>query len=406
MPSGGADTDAPAPRFSPALAVQKHGSDLAVSLSAGAGSGPWWIAIQKGFGPLYLEQVGLGVDSDGTRSRPSRCCIDGRCRLFGLTGAVDDLQITYIVDAAADFFNPASWAVDLAGLAVSADMAGLTIAGGLLRVTPAAGGDRVPRHAARPLRRLRHHHLRRLRRGGRPDDQFSPSSSFGAVNGPIGGPPAFFVTGIGGGFGINRGLVVPTDLSQFGELPAASRRSTRPPRAGDPMEPSCAQLGPVLPDGARHLLVRRRHRLHQLRPRRRHRRGRGRVRRRASRSTCSAWPGWRCPARGRPGLDRARAAGPLLHLRGRVLVQAQLTDNSWLLYPDVRLTGGFAFVIWFKGALPRPVRADDRRLPPRLPPRRLPGVPRLGLCWQVGDDIVDQGRQLLRAHLRGADGRR
>ena len=35
---------------------------------------------------------------------------------------------------------------------------------------------------------------------------------------------------------------------------------------------------------------------------------------------------------------------------GVLWVQAQLTDNSWLLYPDVRLTGGFAFVIWFKGA--------------------------------------------------------
>ena len=33
-----------------------------------------------------------------------------------------------------------------------------------------------------------------------------------------------------------------------------------------------------------------------------------------------------------------------------IWVQAQLTDNSWLLYPDVRLTGGFAYVIWFTGA--------------------------------------------------------
>ena len=58
---------------------------------------------------------------------------------------------------------------------------------------------------------------------------------------------------------------------------------------------------------------------------------------------------------------------------GVLWVQAQLTDNSWLLYPDVRLTGGFAFVTWFKGPQPRPVRADDRRLPPDVPARRLPG---------------------------------
>ena len=47
----------------------------------------------------------------------------------------------------------------------------------------------------------------------------SRSSPIGAVVGPIGGVPAFFVTGIGGGFGINRRLVVPTDLSQFGDYP-------------------------------------------------------------------------------------------------------------------------------------------------------------------------------------------
>ena len=34
---------------------------------------------------------------------------------------------------------------------------------------------------------------------------------------------------------------------------------------------------------------------------------------------------------------------------GVILVQAQLTDNSWLLFPEIRLTGGFAFASWFGG---------------------------------------------------------
>ncbi len=50
-------------------------------------------------------------------------------------------------------------------------------------------------------------------------EKFIAFFAVGAVNGPIGGPPAFFLTGIGGGFGINRELVVPTDLSRFGEYP-------------------------------------------------------------------------------------------------------------------------------------------------------------------------------------------
>ena len=50
-------------------------------------------------------------------------------------------------------------------------------------------------------------------------ERFASFFAFGAVNGPIGGPPAFFVTGIGGGLGINRTLVVPTDLSHFDQYP-------------------------------------------------------------------------------------------------------------------------------------------------------------------------------------------
>ena len=33
---------------------------------------------------------------------------------------------------------------------------------------------------------------------------------------------------------------------------------------------------------------------------------------------------------------------------GLLSVQAQLTENSWLLDPMCRLTGGFAFIVWFR----------------------------------------------------------
>src|SRR5262249_20143069 len=37
---------------------------------------------------------------------------------------------------------------------------------------------------------------------------------FVAVDGPVGGPPFLFVTGLGGGLGYNRELTVPTDTTQ------------------------------------------------------------------------------------------------------------------------------------------------------------------------------------------------
>jgi hypothetical protein len=51
------------------------------------------------------------------------------------------------------------------------------------------------------------------------NQRFASFFAFGAVNKPIKKPPAFFVTKIGDNLGINRQLVVPTDLSHFDEYP-------------------------------------------------------------------------------------------------------------------------------------------------------------------------------------------
>ena len=57
------------------------------------------------------------------------------------------------------------------------------------------------------------------------------------------------------------------------------------------------ELGPVLPDAAGHVLVRRRAVVQQLRPGRRHRRGRPSRSATGSTSTCSASRAWRCRGR-------------------------------------------------------------------------------------------------------------
>ena len=75
--------------------------------SPGPAAGPWWLAIQREFGPIYLEQVGLAVDQDGTRLKAIGVLIDGKVSLFGLSAAVDDLSFTYTVDGARLAARPA-----------------------------------------------------------------------------------------------------------------------------------------------------------------------------------------------------------------------------------------------------------------------------------------------------------
>ena len=375
----------PRPAFSPALAIQKHADDpLSVSLRAGDGAGPWWIAIQRGFGPLYLEQVGFGAVSPHGHLESVSLLMDGSVSLFGLTAAVDDLQITYFTSAG-DFFSPASWAVDLAGLAVSADMAGVSIAGGLLKQTTDAGIE----YLGMLLGRFGVYGITIYGGYGEGIDngqKFTAFFAVGAVNGPIGGPPAFFLTGIGGGFGINRKLIVPTDLGRFGDYPLIQALDV----AAQPHDPmtQLRALGDYFPmqrgtfwfaaglsfnsfalvDGIAVLAV-------------------------------EIGDGLDISLLGlaRMALPRPQVALVSIELallvrfsssEGVLWVQGQLTDNSWLLYEDVKLTGGFAFVIWFKGEHSGEFVTTLGGYHPDFHRDGYPQVPRLGLHWSIGSNIV------------------
>ena len=375
----------PKPAFSPALAVQKHGTDpVHVSLRAGDGDGPWWIAIQKGFGPIYLEQVGFGVTMPQQRVERISLLLDGSVSLVGLTCAVDDLQITYLVGNG-DFFNPANWSVDLAGLAVDANMAGVTISGGLLK----NGTEPDVEYLGMLLGRFAVYGITIFGGYGQGDDngqRFVAFFAVGAVVGPIGGPPAFFLTGIGGGFGINRALVVPTDLSAFGQYPLIQALDVAA-QPGNPMDELRA-LGTDFPmqrgtfwfaaglsfnsfalvDGIAVVAV-------------------------------EIGDGLDISLLGlaRMALPRPQVALVSIEIallvrfsssEGVLWVQGQLTDNSWLLYPDVRLTGGFAFVTWFKGDYRGQFVLTLGGYHPSFNKPGYPQVPRLGLRWSIGDAIV------------------
>ncbi len=381
----------PRPAFSPALAIQKHGSSpVAVSLRAGSPPGPWWIAIQRGFGPLYLEQVGFDARMPAGKLERVSLLMDGSVSLFGLTAAVDDLQITYFT-ADGNFFDAHNWKVDLAGLAVSANMAGVSLAGGLLKqVSHTPQGTEQTEYLGMLLGRFAVYGLTVYGGYGEGVDaannKFTAFFAIGAVNGPIGGPPAFFLTGIGGGFGINRKLRLPDDMAQFDQylLIKALDLAAQP---GDPMAELRA-LGSYFPMS------------------------RGMFWFAAGLSFNSfalvdgiavvgvqVGDGLDISLLGlaRMALPRPQAAIVSIELallvrfsssEGVLWVQGQLTDNSWLLYSDVKLTGGFAYVMWFKGEHAGEFVTTMGGYHPDFHRAGYPVVPRLGLRWSIGDNIV------------------
>ena len=375
------------PAFSPALAVQKHPGDEDVSFTVRAGPppGPWWLVIQRQLGPLYLEQIGFNAtEVEGTVSSVT-LLFDGRVELFGLTAAVDQLSLTWL---GGDFFDIGQWAVDLNGFAVSADLSGVSLAGGMLKSVDRIGDRDVTSYVGMLLGRFGIYGLSVF--GGYTDDAGTPSFFvFGAFNGPIGGPPAFFVTGIGGGLGINRRLVVPSDPA---ELPSYPFIYALDPYASIP-EPMQAlrdlneYFGPErgtfwfaggisftcfsLVDGIAVIAV-------------------------------SFGNGLEINLMGLARMALPSPAAPLVSIElgllarfstseGVFMIRAALTDNSWLLYEDVRLTGGFAFMVWWKGPLSGQFVLTIGGYHPDFHREGYPEVPRVGLSWQVSPQISIKG---------------
>ncbi|CCK31826.1 hypothetical protein BN159_7447 [Streptomyces davaonensis JCM 4913] len=390
MSQAGTDDAAPAPRFSPAVSVQRHqGGPLLLSLTAGPGSGPWWLTVQRQYGPVYLEQVGLAVVGGSTGIESIGVLIDGRVSLLGLSAAVDDLSLTYLAAGGGSPFTPANWRVDLAGFAVAADVGGVTLAGGLRRFTPSEGGVEylgmlTARMAVYGLSVYGGYGL-----VGPEDDRYASLFLFGAVNGPIGGPPAFFVTGIGGGFGINRSLSLPADLSAFDSFPLIKALDPSA-RAGEPFEELAHARSYFAPERGTFWFA-------------------------AGLSFTSfalvdgvavvalqVGNGIELSLLGLARMALPRPQAALVHVEmalvarfstreGVILVQAQLTDNSWLLSEDVRLTGGFAFASWLSGPNRGQFVVTMGGYHPDFHRDGYPVVPRLGLAWRLGDSVSVTG---------------
>ncbi len=302
--------------------------------------------------------------------------------LFGLTAQVDELAIRWLGGPVTE---GDSWKVDIRGFAITADLSGIFISGGLLKTElngqPGYLGMLMGRFSAYGMSLF----------GGYTQVGDTPSFFiFGAVNGPIGGPPAFFVTGLGGGLGINRGLRVPDDIARMGDYPFiraldTGSTSDTPPldqiRELDEYFP--VEMGNIwfaaglsftsfsLVDGIAVVSV-------------------------------SFGSGLDINLMGlaRMALPRPEAALVSIELgllarfsteEGLFLIQAQLTDNSWLLYPEVRLTGGFAFATWWKGPNAGQFVLTLGGYHPTFSRAGYPEVPRLGLVWQVSDEIVIKG---------------
>lgn len=381
------DPEDVAPALSPRLILTVAPSpdfDLRLDVTE---EGPWWIPIQKSFGPIYIEQVGGDVARSDGRVDSVTILLDGGVELAGLAVGVDDLGLTIEWDEAWDVTE---WELDLKGLAIGYSGSGVTLAGGLVKNELDDGVEYVGLIQVDALS----FGLAAVGAYGQFPDPELPDSTYtslfvvAAVSASLGGPPFFFVTGLGGGAGLNRALELPDDVTGIPGFPLVATMDSASGFAEDPMGvlQSASTAFPArrgnfwFAAGVRFtsfVLI-------------------------ETVAVLAVEVGDEVEI-ALLGLSRAVLPDPKLPIanvelaliarfsseEGVLWVQAQLTDNSWLLSKDCRLSGGFAFVTWFnRGEFVFTMGGYHPRF---AAPDYYPTVPRLGFNWNVSGAIVIKG---------------
>jgi hypothetical protein len=150
-----------------------------------------WLDVHKSIGPVALERIGVRYEEGRVW-----LLMDAGFSLAMLAFSLQDLGLGFTIPnrESGDF----SITAQLDGMSLSFQTGPLTISGGFLRFNDDYLGEAAVKAAMFSLTAL----------GG-----YAPAQSsffiFARLDTPLGGPPYFFVTGLAGGFGINRSLDLP-----------------------------------------------------------------------------------------------------------------------------------------------------------------------------------------------------
>jgi hypothetical protein len=361
--------------------------------------GTQWINIQKTFGPIHVERVGVGYQTGNIA-----LLLDAALTAAGLTLSLDGLGAQFALkDLARKEFKPT---FHLNGLGIDYRSGPVEIGGSFLQQkgTQKVDGKDVDYTSYAGLAVIRTQKLTLSAIGSYAQINGRDPSLFiyAVANYPLGGPAFFYVTGFAAGFGYNRALNLPPidEIASFplvaeavkdggpASLPSGQKEQKEtlttklqqlerylPPSVGDIFFAAGIKFTSFKQIDSFALLVvkfGRRFEIDLL-----------------GLSTLTAPP----PEAGKAVAPIAEAQLALkatfIPAEGFLGVRAQLTPNSYILSKDCHLTGGFAFYTWFE---PHP-HAGDFVLtlggyhPKFIVPDHYPQVPRLGLNWQVSPEL-------------------
>ncbi|MCP4424813.1 MAG: hypothetical protein GY803_09995 [Chloroflexi bacterium] len=369
----GGESESVNPAFSVAVA---YVNELHVDLE-GQQPNEAWFPIQRAFGPVHIDQIGVRWQQEGYKLS---ILVDGGVTIEGLAVGVDDLSLTIPIKTALDL---STWSLGLRGLAIAYSGGGVRITGALRQV---GEGNHI-RYDGLCLVEVSGRTFTAI--GSYMKDPFTSLFVFVLLPITIGGPPYLFIIGLAGGFGYNRGLLVP-DVGDVPDFPLIAAARGDSSFSEDPMSALIALGDDVPPKRGSYWI--------------------------AAGIRFTSFELVESVALVYVLLDRGLEIGllgvsqmelpegkPLVNIEmalkarfstveGVLSIEARLTDNSWLLSRDCRLTGGFAFYLWFGGPYQGDFVVTMGGYHPRFKkPTHYPDVPRLGFNWRVSSTITIKG---------------
>jgi hypothetical protein len=346
------------------------------------------LSIQRSFGPLTCDRIGIGWDE---AQYLLSLYFDGSISLSVLQVGLTELSIGIPVTNPTDL---QSYALDLQGLDVSFNTGPVSITGGLLKTT---NDDGTIEYDGQAFIKLETFSIGAIGSYATLEGGGTSLFIFAFLAEPLGGPPAFFVTGLAGGFGYNRALIAPTadKVMDFpliagvsnpaalnitpGEAPDLSKvlsslKDTVPPTRGENWLAAGVQFTSFNIINSNVLLIAKFGQEFEI--------------------LILGLSTLKLPQQGTT--YAYVELGLVVTIRpdeGEIGAMALVTSNSYVIDPACKLTGGFAFFVWF-GDNPH---AGDFVLTiggyhaAFVVPDWYPTVPRLGFNWPVSGDVTIKG---------------
>lgn len=352
-----------------------------------------WISIMRAFGPLQCRKVGIGWKSSSQEKRLD-FLFDGQVSLAGLMANLIELDIGIPIS---DPTNFSKYSLDLAGLDVSYNAGAVTIGGGFLKDSTAGyvqyTGQALIQTATFGIGAFGSYAL---------IDNHPSLFIFAYLNAPMGGPPFFFVNGLSGGFGYNRGINIPpvAQIENFpfvagienpaalggkdGKAPTAEEAlktlgtKTVPPKLGSYWVAAGVMFSSFQLINSKAVLMVIFGNDFEI--------------------ALLGLSGMVLPKKGKTYVGAQIAFKVTYKVStGLLAMEAVLTSNSYVIDPNCRLTGGLAFYVWFKDQIDTGAKAGEFVFtlggynPAFKKPKYFPDVPRLGFSWSLGDVTIKGG---------------